>query len=251
MTGASSGIGEHLARHLAADGHDLVLVARRSEQLELLGAELDSAHGASSEVLAADLASPDGLELVRSRVAQGEPLAVVINNAGFGRYRSFAEEPPEDIVEMVRLNVLALTVLSRAALGRMIPARSGKLMNVSSTAGFSPGPGGAVYHASKAFVTSLSEALHEEALPHGVHVTALCPGFTPTGFQQRADVHLSRLPKWMVTDATFVAAQGLAALDRNDALCMPGFVNKASALSTKLGPRSVVRKLTGRVLKQL
>ena len=251
VTGASSGIGEHLARQLAANGHDLVLVARRRDPLERLRDEVAKEYGTESEVLIADLQDRVGLDAVRTRIGEGDPLAVVVNNAGFGHYGSFVEQPLEELVDMVRLDVLAVMVLSRAALGSMVPVRSGKLLNVSSTAGFVPGPFGAVYHGSKAFVTSLTESLHEEVKPSGVHVTALCPGFTPTGFQARADVGLGGVPSWMVTDAASVAAEGLAALERNDALCVPGLVNKVAAVGTRLGPRSVVRKISGRVLKQL
>jgi uncharacterized protein len=251
VTGASSGIGEHLARQLAAGGHDLVLVARRRDPLERLRDELTRDYATESEVLIADLQDRAGVDAVQGRIEGTDPPAVVVNNAGFGHYGPFVEQPLEDLVDMVRLDVLAVMVLSRAALGTMVPARSGKLLNVSSTAGFVPGPYGAVYHGSKAFVTSFTESLHEEVKPSGVHVTALCPGFTPTGFQARADVRLNGLPTWMMTDAASVAAEGLAALERNDALCVPGFVNKVTAVGTRLGPRSVVRKVSGRVLRQL
>jgi uncharacterized protein len=251
VTGASSGIGEHLARQLAAAGHDLVLVARRRDPLERLRDDLATHHGTASEVLIADLQDRAGLDAVQARIDGGDPLAVVVNNAGFGRYGSFVDQPADDLADMVRLDVLAVMALSRAALGIMVPARAGKLMNVSSTAGFAPGPNGAVYHAAKAFVTSLTEALHEEAKPSGVHVTALCPGFTPTGFQERADVRLNRVPPWMVTDAARVAAEGLAALDRNDAIWVPGLVNKVSAVGARLGPRGAVRWVSGRILRQI
>ncbi len=251
VTGASSGIGEQIARRLAVTGHDLVLVARRRDRLERLAAELRADDGAHSEILAVDLQEESGLDAVRSRIEEGDPPAVVVNNAGFGRYGPFVDQPVEELVELVRLDVLAVTILSRAALGVMMPRRSGKLLNVSSTAGFAPGPSGAVYHASKAYVTSLTESLHEEAAPHGVHVTVLCPGFTPTGFQERAEVRLGALPGWMITDAPTVAREGLAALDRNDAMCIPGVVNKAAAISTKVGPRVVVRKGSGWLLKRI
>lgn len=134
----------------------------------------------------------------------------------------------------------------------MVPRRRGALLNVSSTAGFVPGPHSALYHAAKAFVTSLSEALHEEGLPHGVRVTALCPGYTPTGFQERANIGKGRspMPSFAVTDARAVAACGLAALKRNQAVCIPGAANRLAQVGSQLAPRSVVRRMSGKVLQR-
>jgi len=250
VTGASSGIGERFARLLAADGHDLVVVARRRPALEVLAKELAEAHGTEVEVLAADLATEEGVAAVEARLGAG-PVETVVNNAGFGWYGTYWEQPLEVVTEMVALNVAAVARLSRAALAPMVARRRGGLLNVSSTASFVPGPRGALYHATKAFVTSLSEALHEEARPHGVRVTALCPGFTPTGFQERARVRTSRVPGFAVTNAERVARAGLAALARNQALCVPGAANVAAMVGSQLAPRSVVRRMSGRVLESL
>lgn len=249
VTGASSGIGEQLARLLSAD-HDLVLVARNQQALERLAHELESAQGASVEVLPADLATTGGVDAVVGRVADGAPLDMVVNNAGFGWFGNLVDQDPEAVAAMVAVDVTAVALLSRAALQGMVARRRGSLLNVSSTASFVPGPHAAVYHAAKAFVTSLTEALHEEVRPHGVHVTALCPGFTPTGFQQRAGVvdGSSPVPAFVVTDARTVAVAGLAAAARNDAVCVPGAFNRLGQVGTHLAPRSVVRRISGRVL---
>ncbi|MCK4176955.1 SDR family NAD(P)-dependent oxidoreductase [Aciditerrimonas ferrireducens] len=250
VTGASSGIGERFARLLAADGHDLVVVARRRPALEALARALHEAYGTEVEVLVADLASEEGLRAVEDRLARG-PVETVVNNAGFGWYGPYWEQPEAVVTEMVAVNVAAVARVARAALGPMVARRRGGLLNVSSTASFAPGPRGALYHATKAFVTSLSEALHEEARPHGVRVTALCPGFTPTGFQERARVSTVRVPRFAVTDPDRVARAGLAALARNQALCVPGAANVAAMVGSQLAPRSVVRRMAGRVLESL
>lgn len=252
VTGASSGIGEHLARQLAADGHDLVVVARNRQALERLALELQDAHRATVEVLAADLGTAEGVAAVASRVTDGDPLDVVVNNAGFGWFGDMAEQPPTVVESLVAVNVSAVAQLSRAAVASMVPRRHGGLLNVSSTAGFVPGPHSALYHAAKAFVTSLSEALHEEALPHGVRVTVLCPGYTPTGFQERANIGNGRspMPSFAVTDARSVASSGLAALARNQAVCVPGTANRLAQVGSQLAPRSVVRRMSGKVLQR-
>lgn len=252
VTGASSGIGEQLARLLAADGHDLVLVARNRQSLERLALELHSQHAGSAEVLPADLQTADGVRSVAERIAADPPIATVVNNAGFGWFGDMVDQPASVVEAMVAVDVTAVAELSRAALAAMVPRRRGALLNVSSTASFVPGPHAAVYHAAKAFVTSLTEAVHEEARPHGVRVTALCPGFTPTGFQQRANAGDSRMPvpAFAVTDAASVAAAGLAALARNQAVCVPGTANRLSQLGTRLAPRAVVRRMSGKVLER-
>ena len=186
---------------------------------------------------------------METRIVGCAALETVINNAGFAWRGHFVDQPLDDISSMVQVNVLALTVLSRAALKVMIPRRSGGLLNVASMAAFLPGPSEAVYFATKAFVSSLSEALHEEARPFGVRVSALCPGVTPTEFQRaRAGSHHSRLPRFATTGAARVAAEGLAALEKNQAVCIPGGFYKALAGLIHVGPRSLVRSIAGRVV---
>ncbi len=250
VTGASSGLGDHFARALAASGHDLILVARTGPALEKLAGELES-DGARSEVLVADLAEASQLSSVAARIADGPDVDTVINNAGFGYYGAFSTLPLDGEVSQVKVNVLALLTLSHAALGAMVPRRSGKLLNVSSIGGFAPSPGGATYSATKAFVLSFTEALHDEVAPAGVHVTVLCPGFTRTDFQQRAGVNSSGVPSAAWSDAGEVVAAGLAALDRNQAVCVPGLLNKVVAVSPRFGPRSLTRRVSAGVMRRL
>jgi len=251
VTGASSGIGWQLARQLAGRGHDLVVVARREGLLQQLAGEVGSEHGTAVEVLPADLQTDRGITTVVDRVVEGSPLAVVVNNAGFGWYGPMVEQGPSAVTSMLSVNVAAVAAISRAALASMVPRRQGGLLNVSSTAGFVPGPRSALYHATKAFVTALTEALHEESRPYGVHVTALCPGFTPTGFQDRAGVDTRHIPGFALTDAASVAEAGLAALARNQVLCTPGLANWLARLGSQLAPRTVVRRMSGQVLRRM
>jgi short-subunit dehydrogenase len=250
VTGASSGLGECFARALAASGHDLVLVARTGPALEKLAGELEQSHGAVSEVLVADLADPEALASVAARLSDGTPVDTVINNAGFGHYGAFTDLPLAGEVGQIEVNILALVTLSHAALGVMVPLRAGKLLNVASIGAFAPAPGGATYSATKAFVLSFTEALHHEVAPD-VHVTALCPGFTRTAFQQRAGVKTTGLPASAWGDATVVVAAGLAALDRNDAVCVPGLLNKVVAVSPRFGSRGMIRRVSALVMTRL
>jgi hypothetical protein len=251
VTGASSGLGEHFARALAASGHDLVLVARSRAELERLALELEKEHGVDGEVRVADLADAAQLTSVAARIEAGAPIDCVVNNAGFGHYGQFAALPLEGEIGQIAVNVVALVTLSHAALRTMVPRGSGKLLNVSSIGGFTPAPGGATYSATKAFVLSFTEALHEEVASSGVHVTVLCPGFTRTDFQQRAGVSTTSLPSAAWSDPGPVVAAGLAALARNHAVCVPGALNKVVAASPRFGPRGVVRRVSAGVMKRL
>ena len=251
VTGASSGLGECFARALAASGHDLVLVARNGPALETLGAELSAAQGAGAEVLVADLATQAGRGAVADRIGAAGGVDTVVNNAGFGHYGPFHRLPLAGEVDQVEVNVVALLVLSHAALSVMVRRGSGRLLNVSSVGAFAPAPGGATYSATKAFVLSFTEALHHEAAPAGVHVTALCPGFTRTDFQQRAGVDSGGLPAPAWSEPAAVVAAGLAALERNRAVCVPGALNKVAAVSPRLGPRGLTRRISAGVMRRI
>ncbi len=182
VTGASSGIGASCARLLAAAGTELVLVARRLDRLTEVAARLSAEHKVNVEVLAADLAEPRARAPVEARLAdRARPVELLVNNAGFGTSGPFAGQPVRSAESQIQLNVVALTRLAHAALPGMLERGHGGILNVSSMAGFLLAPGSATYSATKAFVTSFSESLHAEVRKRGVHVTALCPGFTRTG----------------------------------------------------------------------
>lgn len=248
VTGASSGIGESFARRLAADGCDLVVVARRRERLETVATELRRRHGVDVEVVEADLTDPAQLRRVEERLADdARRIELLVNNAGFGTSGAFAALPVDDEEREIRLNVLALSRLAHAAVTGMVARRHGGVLNVSSMAGLLPAPGVATYNATKSFVTIFSESLAMEAAPHGVHVTALLPGFTRTEFQDRSGVEPSGLPGagWLGADA--VAREGLRAVAAGHPICVPGAQYKSVAAALRLVPRSALRRVVPRV----
>ena len=243
VTGASSGIGESLARLLASDGVVTHVVARRSDRLDALAEQFET-----MRPMPADLTASDGLIAVADLVAAGE-IDLVVNNAGFGTNGDFHELDPDRLAREIELNVGALTRLSRAALGVMIPAGRGWLLNVSSVASFQPAPRLAVYAATKAYVTSLTESLHEEAAPHDVHVTALCPGLTRTEFQRVSNTqrYAGRFPSFVWTAPDDVARCGLDAVIANDALAVPGLHYKALVALAGVTPRWLLRRASAGV----
>lgn len=250
VTGASSGIGREIALQAAARGADLVVVARREAELRALADEVGSRSGRAVEVLPADLRDADDLTAVERRVADpARPVDLVVNNAGLGGNGRFHELPVDREEAQLRLNCLAVLRLSHAALRVMVPRGSGDLLNVSSLAGFQPAPTGATYAATKAFVTSLSEALHEEVRDAGVHVTALCPGFTRTGFQDAAEVDRRRIPDPLWMAAAAVARAGLDGVTRNVAVVVPGLGYQVAATAADLLPRGLVRRLAGQLAR--
>lgn len=243
ITGASAGLGAEFARQLARRGTRLVLVARREDRLRALAEEVGSAR-----VIAADLSAHDAAErLVANLDAAGDAVDLLINNAGFGQIGRFAALDAGRQREMIDLNIGSLTDLCRAFAPRMIERKSGGILNVASTAAFQPGPNMAVYFATKAYVLSFTEALHEELKPHGVHVTALCPGPTRTEFGDVAGFGRNGMFDRVAMTAEPVVAAGLAGLERNHAIVVPGLINKIGAASTRFAPRSVVRKIAGAI----
>ncbi len=242
VTGASSGIGEVLARKLAGAGVAVVVVARRADRLRTIADEFDGV-----EVLTADLLTMSGQRAVAARLAdQDRPIDLMVNNAGFGTNGSFHELDVERLADEVGLNVAALTRLSHAALAAMVPRRRGWLLNVSSVASFQPAPRLAVYAATKAYVTSLTESLHEEAKPHGVHVTALCPGLTKTEFQSvsNTDQYADVFPGIAWTSPDQVADEGLSSVIANRALAVPGAQYKVLTAATNVTPRWLRRRVS-------
>jgi uncharacterized protein len=252
VTGGSNGIGEALAHELAAAGHDLVLVARGESGLRRVGGEIAEAHGVDVEIVAADLADPADLAVVEGRLSSlGAPVEVLVNNAGVGSVGSFASLPVEGEVAQLDLNVTALVRLTHAALPSMIDRGHGGVINVASLGAFQPAPLNATYSATKAFVLSFTEAIHEEVLRAGVKVTCLCPGFTRTGFQSRSGMEASSMPERMWMSAGDVAAAGWNGWMSNRAVVVPGAFNKAGAELVRVLPRSAVRKLAKRVADRI
>jgi len=250
VTGASSGIGRQIALQVARRGADVVLVARREAALEELAREVRAGTGRIAEVLVADLTGSADLARVEARVGDPDRLVdLVVNNAGLGGAGAFQELDLDREEAEVRLNCLAVLRLSHAALSAMLPRGRGGLLNVSSLAGFQALPTSATYGASKAFVTSLTEALHEEARGTGVHVTALCPGFVRTGFHRASDIGEDGrgrdLPAAVFMDAGAVAQAGLDAVTRNRTLCVPGAGYRTLAGLSALLPRAALRRLVG------
>ena len=229
ITGASSGIGAAFARQFAAQGYDLILVARRRERLAALAAEMQQRHAISAEILPADLANPADVERVQRRIAEVNTLDTLINNAGFGTSGPFVEVGLAKQVEMIHVHVTASVRLCHAALPGMIARRRGAIINVSSVAAFWPLPGNATYAATKAYLITFSEALRTELLGTGVKVQALCPGFTYTEFHDKPrfeGFERSAIPAMMWMSAEDVVAASLKALRRDQVICVPGFKNR-------------------------
>lgn len=249
VTGASSGLGAVFARKLAAQKHNLVLVARRKDRLEVLSAELRSAHGISVVVEALDLSAPNAAEKLMKKLARNKmEITCLINNAGFGTSGSFAAQDISRQTEMINLNCTALMQLCHAVLPSMQKRKSGSILNVASTAAFQAGPGMAVYYASKAFVLSFSEALHDEVKAQGIKVSCLCPGPTDTDFFTAADARHSRLTM-LAGSVEYVVDDGLRALQRNQAFIVSGLMNKIFAQGSRLSPRALTRSIAKQLNK--
>ena len=243
VTGASSGIGEAFVRRLAAQGHDVVLVARREDRLRALATEL-SGHGVDVEVLAADLTSEEGVVSVEQRLTvPTKAVDLLVNNAGFGTSGSFTDLALERELEMIELNVVALVRLTRAALNSMRDRGTGSIVNVSSIASFQALPRNATYAATKAFVTSFTEALAEEVRGSGIRLQALCPGFTHTEFHTTAAWSSSWLPGSVWQSPEQVVEASLGALESGRVVVVPGVLNKVAARASWLLPRNLVSRL--------
>jgi short-subunit dehydrogenase len=243
VTGASAGIGESFARALARDGWDLLLVARRVGRLEELARELREEHGAKTEVFGADLTEPAPLREIEGVLEEAEGLDLLVNNAGIGDFHPFHESEREREDAEIRLNVLAAVRLAHAALPAMVRRGRGALINVSSTAGFAPCPRFATYGATKAFLNSFTEALHEELRDTGVQVQALCPGLTHTEIFERAKVDASGLPEFFWMESDDVVTESLAALTRGDVICVPGLANRALSTITRALPHAASSRI--------
>lgn len=246
ITGASSGIGLALARVFAGDGVDVILSARSEDRLRELANEVRETYRVKARVIPADLSRPGQAQRVYDRVvATGWQVDCLVNNAGFGVYGDFAETDWMAEAAMVQVNIVALTQLTKLFLPEMIARGRGRILNVASTAAFQPGPMMAVYFATKAYVLSFSEAIAHELRGTGVHVTALCPGATETGFQRAAGATGSRVfdSRKLPTGAD-VARYGYKVLQRQKRVAVHGAINKMLAFGTRLLPRRAVVAIT-------
>ena len=244
VTGASSGIGMELAKVFAKNGHNLVLLARGRQALEALAQELRTKFKVSAQVLEADLSDPQGPDKVAQELTvRNLHIDVLVNNAGFGLMGPHSEIDNQRQVDMIQVNVTSLVNLTRLLLPGMISRNTGGVLNVASTAAFQAGPNMAIYYATKAFVLSYTEALHEEVSTTKLHVTCLCPGPTNTGFVAAAGMEGVKLFKLGVQSSEDVAAVGFAAFQKNQAIAISGIKNIVLALLGKLSPRSVTRKI--------
>lgn len=253
VTGASSGIGREIARQLAVEGTNLVVVARDTARLESLATEIGWAHeDVAVEVLTADLANTAQLATVEARLSDAaRPIDLLVNNAGFGTYGKFAELDIDREEHEVRVNVVAVMRLAHAALGPMLERGHGAVMNIASVAGLQATPGNATYGGTKAFVALFGEAVHEELAGTGVTLTTVLPGFTRTEFQARAGIDGRQIPRVAWQSAADCAAAALAATRAGKAWCVPGTLNKVAAAVAGPVPRGLRRKLASRFARRL
>jgi uncharacterized protein len=250
VTGASTGIGAELAKRFAEGGFDLVLVARSRDKLERLAEEVRERFGISVRIVVKDLSDPAACdELIRELEEAGVEVHALVNNAGIGVYGPFIETDWEREREMIRLNMEALTRLTKAFLPGMLRRGEGKILNVASTAAFQPGPLMAVYYASKAYVLSFTEAIAEELRGTGVTVTALCPGPTRTEFGSRAGFGTSKLFQRGEMDAETVAREGYRGLISGRRVVIPGLSNRLLVGSVRFFPRGLIAKIMKRIQK--
>ena len=254
VTGASAGIGAAIARVFAANGFDLVLTARRIDRLEALAAELEAAHGCTAHVIVADLSDPSAPARIFDETARaGLTIDALVNNAGYGLPGGFLSSSWEEHASFLQVMVTSVAELCRRFAPGMVERRRGFIINVASVAGLIPGTAGhTLYGASKALVVRFSESLALELAPSGVHVTALCPGFTYTEFHDvnRMRAQVSTLPRWMWMDAGTVARQAYDAVMRGDVVCINGRVNRAIVALARYTPQWIVGRIARRASRK-
>jgi len=249
VTGASSGIGEALARRIARDGRHLVLVARRADRLSALADELKAKHGIGVHVVARDLVAPGAVSEVLAEVGRrGLTVDWLVNNAGFATVGRFDQIPVERELEEIRLNIEALVELTGRCLPGMVTRGHGAVMNIASLGGFAPGPYMATYAATKAFVLSFTEAIAAELSGTGVNVLCVCPGFTRTEFQKSAEVDVSAVPSFAWMSADEVADQAVRAVGRGPVL-VNGVMNSFMAGAIRFVPRGLTSRLVASFLR--
>ena len=251
ITGATSGIGLELAELFAKDKNNLVLVARGTDKLKEIKDNYEKKYGINIEIISADLSDLNAPENIY-KILKEKQISIdnLVNNAGFASFGLFNEIDKEVDLGMLKVNVFALTHLIKLFLPDMVKNKKGRILNIASTAAFQPGPLMAVYYASKAYVLYLSEALASELEGTGVTVTALCPGPTKTGFQQRAKMEKSKLIKSNVMDAKAVSKTGYDALMNGKTFVVPGFKNKMLVTLVRFLPRNTVAKTVKNTQKE-
>jgi short-subunit dehydrogenase len=233
---------------LAQSGYDLALVARSAEKLEANAQELRTRYRVEVTPVSADLGDRASIAALLQQVPRCD---VLVNNAGFANYGKFAELSEERVLDEIQLDVVSVAQLTRRYLPEMIARKSGRILNVASTAAFVPGPTAAVYYASKAFVLSFSEAIAYELRGSGVTVTCLCPGPTATGFQERAKAESLLLFRLPMADATKVAKAGIDGMMRGKPVVVPGIANKAVAFSPRFSPRALLLAISAKLLQRI
>ena len=252
ITGASGGIGYELALLCAQDGFDCILVARSHDKIAELAARLESEFRVKTLVIPRDLSKPNAVDEIFEEVsAASMAVDMLVNNAGFPVFGLFTQTQLEAELEMLNVNVIALTALTKLFLRGMVERHAGRILNLASTAAFEPGPLMAVYYASKAYVLSFSEALANELRGTGVTVTALCPGPTRTGFQKRGVMEDSRLVQGQIADARSVAAAGYRGMISGKTIVIPGFSNKLIPWVVRVSPRGVVTRVVRRMQERV
>ena len=250
ITGASSGIGAELARQLAAKKTDLILTARRRDRLETLAAELRSKHAIQATVIESDLNAPDGADrLVEELTVRNLSPSILINNAGFGYFSPFVDQPRDDIEALLEVNIRALTILCRRLGEAMADRGGGSILNVSSFAALAPIPRYAVYSGAKAYVVAFSQALRHELSKKNVKVSVLCPGFTKTEFHEVSRHEKTTLMRLTELTVEQVARAGLRGLARNRFLIIPGWWYKLTLLTSRFLPRNLMASLSALTVK--
>ena len=255
ITGASSGIGEALARRFARAGFNLVLVARSADKLAVLAATLAKDHGIKAWVAPADLAQPDAAQRLAAAMKRARrPVDVLVNNAGVLEHGSFVGMRPSRHRELIDLNVTGLSEMLAQFLPAMVARGQGRVLNVASIAAFQPVPMLATYAATKAYVLSLTESLSEELQGTGVTITTLCPGITATSMLDRAkasSAELGGLPDFVVGTADEVADEGFQASMKGEVIRVPGALNRAATLAGRATPRWLLRRVSGAMVRRL
>jgi len=257
VTGASSGIGAAFAERLAKDGHDLIIVARRSDKLEELAQRFQERYQVNVSAFVADLSKPDSLRVVEKRIAEDSALEILVNNAGFGGYMPFVELDPDKAEELINLKVLAVTRLTRAALPGMLARGKGAIINVSSRLGFSGSLGSsqlpkrATYAGANAYINTFTQLLHSELDGTGVQVQALCPGLVATEFHTHVGADTSRFPAAVVMQPEDLVSASLAGLKLGEVICIPALEDLSILTQMQESERKFFeRSRTGSVAKR-